>query len=410
MAILQALRYDGCSLVVGLVRCFSGALPGAFVAFFPVLCCRAGTYQLAPDEVAWRLDEKKYVQCSMTQHINLLGDLSVVARAGRSAAIHFVSTQMGDGVDLHDLRMVYEQKSGEVTHMLAGRSRQSYRGWDLTLSVPMQELLYMFGERGELRVTLFGRVAPWMHQKGSILTTDVVVPAINAEVDPVDPEAVAAVPARRPVFGRMRDCVGRLMARDMSKIERFVLRFPAAVWAAQPDHHGWLQDAARYVAVDDRIVGVAIEGHSDATGFRRSSETISRMKNIDLSGRRAETVRLLLEEQLAALDLGREVLIKVRVHGDRYPAATNATAAGREKNRRVEITWLRAKSLIPGTFHVGSEKSSSAAEADRKATRREESGGKEASAQHKQAPGAAPAADAPAVPVNGGAADAALSA
>ena len=72
---------------------------------------------------------------------------------------------------------------------------------------------------------------------------------------------------------------------------------------------------------DDRV---RIEGHADATGTKKTNE--------ELSLRRADAVKRVLtgrgvqEKQVTALGLG-----------STQPVADNATAAGRAKNRRVEL-------------------------------------------------------------------------
>jgi OmpA-OmpF porin, OOP family len=84
-----------------------------------------------------------------------------------------------------------------------------------------------------------------------------------------------------------------------------------------------LADALRQMP--DR--NLLIEGHTDSSG--------SDAYNDDLSRRRAEAVegQLLLQ----GVDPTR---IVTRGYGERYPVATNDTAAGRQQNRRVEIVIL----------------------------------------------------------------------
>jgi outer membrane protein OmpA-like peptidoglycan-associated protein len=69
---------------------------------------------------------------------------------------------------------------------------------------------------------------------------------------------------------------------------------------------------------------VAIEGFTDSQGDAGS--------NLDLSQRRAGAVRDALIEQGVTGDR-----ISIRGFGDAHPAASNATPAGRQMNRRVEI-------------------------------------------------------------------------
>lgn len=79
---------------------------------------------------------------------------------------------------------------------------------------------------------------------------------------------------------------------------------------------------------------VLIEGFTDSTG--------SSSHNLDLSQRRAESVRNALLEQGIARDR-----IATRGYGAAYPAAGNDTASNRQLNRRVEIVLSEDNTAIP---------------------------------------------------------------
>jgi OmpA-OmpF porin, OOP family len=72
---------------------------------------------------------------------------------------------------------------------------------------------------------------------------------------------------------------------------------------------------------------IVIEGHTDSTG--------SAGYNLDLSQRRAESVASFLARQGIEADR-----IATRGYGLAHPIASNATVAGRQQNRRVEIVIL----------------------------------------------------------------------
>lgn len=74
----------------------------------------------------------------------------------------------------------------------------------------------------------------------------------------------------------------------------------------------------------DPEASITIEGHTDSTG--------SREHNMDLSNRRADSVRAYLVTH--DVDPGK---ITARGLGPDYPVASNATEAGRQQNRRVEV-------------------------------------------------------------------------
>jgi outer membrane protein OmpA-like peptidoglycan-associated protein len=72
---------------------------------------------------------------------------------------------------------------------------------------------------------------------------------------------------------------------------------------------------------------VLVEGHTDSQG----SETY----NLGLSQRRADSVRNALMERGISADR-----IATKGYGEKFPVASNAAAAGRQQNRRVEIIIL----------------------------------------------------------------------
>ena len=73
---------------------------------------------------------------------------------------------------------------------------------------------------------------------------------------------------------------------------------------------------------------VLIEGHTDNVG--------SSTYNVDLSLRRADAVAALLQEK--GVDASR---IVTRGYGKEFPVVSNATATGKQQNRRVEIVILK---------------------------------------------------------------------
>jgi len=81
------------------------------------------------------------------------------------------------------------------------------------------------------------------------------------------------------------------------------------------------------VLVKNERLRVRIDGHTDDVG------TVE--YNMDLSRRRAESVRRWLVDQ--GIDADR---LTTRAFGPMRPAASNETAEGRQKNRRVEISVL----------------------------------------------------------------------
>lgn len=87
-----------------------------------------------------------------------------------------------------------------------------------------------------------------------------------------------------------------------------------------------LQPLTAYLTSNPNV-RVRIDGHTDSQGSAAYNQTLSQ--------NRANSVKAALVT--AGIDGGR---IDAIGHGESQPVATNATAAGRQQNRRVEITLL----------------------------------------------------------------------
>jgi chemotaxis protein MotB len=85
-------------------------------------------------------------------------------------------------------------------------------------------------------------------------------------------------------------------------------------------------------AMKGAVKAVVVEGHTD----NQPISTLAYPTNWELSGARAMSVVRFLLEQSTALSPANYVGIG---HGEFQPVATNATRAGRAKNRRVEILF-----------------------------------------------------------------------
>ena len=94
----------------------------------------------------------------------------------------------------------------------------------------------------------------------------------------------------------------------------------------KPGFNDTLESVALVLKEFDKTT-IQIEGHTDSTGSRDYNQL--------LSERRASSVRDFLLNQGIAPARTRAV-----GYGPRYPIASNDTAAGREQNRRVELTLI----------------------------------------------------------------------
>ena len=87
---------------------------------------------------------------------------------------------------------------------------------------------------------------------------------------------------------------------------------------------------------------VAIQGYTDNQGWKNSTAEQSAQKNQALSLDRAAAV----SSYLQSLSVPSSQIKSVDGFGEQNPVASNATAAGREQNRRVEVYMYASQKMI----------------------------------------------------------------
>ena len=87
---------------------------------------------------------------------------------------------------------------------------------------------------------------------------------------------------------------------------------------------------------------VAIQGYTDNTPFKGSTAEQSAQKNVALSQQRAQAVTDYLLTQGVTTNQIRSTI----GYGEANPVADNSTAAGKAKNRRVEVSLYASQAMI----------------------------------------------------------------
>lgn len=125
-------------------------------------------------------------------------------------------------------------------------------------------------------------------------------------------------------YNQYLKCVDQLLPMNFSQVARSRVYFGNGKEGLNEADEKLLDRIIYYVNKDPRVFAIYIDGHSDNRGRRYD--------NRQLSKRRAESVeRYFIKKGI------NEEIVTLRFHGQRYPIATNDTAAGRAKNRRVTI-------------------------------------------------------------------------
>ena len=89
-----------------------------------------------------------------------------------------------------------------------------------------------------------------------------------------------------------------------------------------------LDNLAKYLKADPAVKSVVLEGHTDNIGKLRGNDK--------LAARRSQAVKDYLAAQGAPADK-----FSLKSHGERQPAQSNRTNAGRAENRRVTVTLVK---------------------------------------------------------------------
>jgi outer membrane protein OmpA-like peptidoglycan-associated protein len=93
---------------------------------------------------------------------------------------------------------------------------------------------------------------------------------------------------------------------------------------------------------EDSTFDIVIDGYTDNQGWRNCTAAQSKEKNQQLSLERA----LAVQNQIVTSGYSSSRIISVKGYGEDNPVASNATAAGQEQNRRVEVFILPSKDMI----------------------------------------------------------------
>lgn len=312
----------------------------------------ASLYDVVMDDIDWQLYEKKYFECRLYQKVPLFGGVSIIAEAGHQQSIELESSLFPTRPESVQVWIMpqpwghYYYSKGSLESVseinLPGRHGQRLQvteyylsdnfqveGLEMKLKMPVRQLLDRLDSRSYLSVYIIEKTSK--NSSPASNTIEVRIPTVGM----------------LPAMEKMSDCIASLLPRNFQQLHQYNLHYALGQFSLNNNQRQWLLDTARYVAVDKSISEITIDGNSDNTPFRDSDETIDRLQNLELSKKRADAVRNLLEQYLKDARIVRPINVITRYHGERYPVASNATAAGRYKNRRVEVTLLRDSSSSP---------------------------------------------------------------
>ena len=262
---------------------------------------QALTFQTRMENVAWSVDGDKF-ECRLSQQVDGFGEAVFVRRAGERPVFELSAAS-------NIMRPGPAQLYNDAPPWRPG-TRAQLLGQG-TVQAGHRALRLPFEQSGMMLAGLAQGLQPTIQRSGMSDAGN----QIRVVISPV---------GYQQAWLEFQSCTDGLLPMNIDQIARTPITFPSAGTTLTADARQLLDVALEYLREDPAITGIELEGHSDSVG--------DRLSNRELSRRRVLAVQAYLLEQ--GLD---ESLITMRFHGDRYPVASNATAQGRAKNRRVVV-------------------------------------------------------------------------
>lgn len=118
--------------------------------------------------------------------------------------------------------------------------------------------------------------------------------------------------------------------------------FPSSSSTLQAAAKTSLTDFANNVLKVNPDCDVAVQGYTDNDAWKNSTAEQSAQKNLNLSQQRAQSVT----DYLLSLGVSGTQIRSTTGFGEANPVADNSTAAGKAKNRRVEVILYASEAMI----------------------------------------------------------------
>jgi outer membrane protein OmpA-like peptidoglycan-associated protein len=264
----------------------------------------AANYGTGLTNTTWQLEANQYY-CKFYQPIPQYGLAVFFHEAGRDLDFYLQATR--NQMALGQAALTIEAPEWRSSALTSELGYVVVRDRDIPLRVDADRTRRIMGELANGMAPTFTRRASYGSE------------SIRVRVSPVEFTAF---------YNDYLACSAGLLPVNFSQIERSVVNYPSGGEILNATAQTVLNNLVDYVLADERILALEVVGHSDYVG--------TRYDNRRLSERRANRVTDYLVEQ--GVDPS---IIRTDYQGDRFPVATNDTAAGRAINRRSTILVVR---------------------------------------------------------------------
>lgn len=269
------------------------------------LPAQALTFQTRMENVQWAVEGDKF-ECRLSQRVDGYGEAMFVRRAGERPVFELsaLSNLMRPGP---------AQLYNDVPPWRPG-SRAQLLGQGTIQDGP-KALRLPYQQSGQMLAGLAQGLQPTI-QRSSISDIGHQITVVISSV------------GYQQAWNDFQSCADGLLPMNIDQISRSAIGFPSGGANLDAEARQMLDVALEYINADPQVARIQLDGHSDNVGDRLSNRELSRQRML--------AVQAYLTER--GVD---EALISTRFHGDRYPVASNGSAAGREKNRRVTLRLER---------------------------------------------------------------------
>ena len=265
------------------------------------LPAQAMTFQTRLEEVKWSVDGDQF-ECRLSQAVSGYGEAVFVRRAGERPTFKLKAwsnlMQPGQAQLYNDAP---PWRSDRRAHLLG---RATIKDGPVPLEVPYQQA-------GQMLAGLADGLSPTIQRAGWSSSSDSI-------------RVVVSSVGYKQAWSEFQNCISGLLPMNLDQISRRPISFASGGSELDSDAKSFLDTAITYLEADPDLKAIQLDAHSDNVG--------DRLTNRELSRQRALAVQAYLIEHGVP-----EESITMRFHGDRYPVASNATADGRAKNRRVTL-------------------------------------------------------------------------
>lgn len=272
----------------------------------------ASSWQAGYENALWQTSDPSQLNCELTHYIPNFGEARFIHRAGETVRMEIKPFR-------HALRGGVVKLVALAPQWMPGSDARSlgeyhFQKTDLPIRIATQqtELILESLRQGFM---------PSMVQEDK----DQRIEHRRASLTPIN---------FHPAFANFQLCQAQLLPVNYDQIRDIVINFHLGGAQLTQADRDQLDLIVRYAYADPEVILVMVDAHSDSLGTRRD--------NRELSSKRANAVT----EYLVARGMPQEI-IQSQYHGQRYPIASNTTADGRSKNRRVTIKLERELEIKP---------------------------------------------------------------